>query len=220
MKNHLLLKLLLFIHVLCSIAHAHYDPQVGRWMSRDPIEENGGLNLYGFVGNDGVGKVDVLGLEESSQTECCDDKKIAEGKKKLMEVYAKTHKEWESDGIPHEGVDNNSCFCVNSRMLIEFTPIPECWDCKLENRQTVPTGGFLWWGRTIYDHWIVICESTAKDGSKADEISFDYWDDRPAGEDPKQSFRKKYPSPGEPDYNPKQLHRVCGCKQLVLKGSD
>ena len=61
MKNHLLLKLLLLIHALCSIAHAHYDPQVGRWMSRDPIAENGGLNLYGFVGNDGVDSIDILG---------------------------------------------------------------------------------------------------------------------------------------------------------------
>lgn len=32
------------------------------WLSRDPIEERGGLNLYGFVGNDGVNQVDYLGL--------------------------------------------------------------------------------------------------------------------------------------------------------------
>ena len=24
----------------------YYDPQLGRWLSRDPIEEEGGLNLY------------------------------------------------------------------------------------------------------------------------------------------------------------------------------
>lgn len=30
-------------------------------MNRDPIEEEGGHNLYGFVGNDGVNQVDVLG---------------------------------------------------------------------------------------------------------------------------------------------------------------
>jgi RHS repeat-associated protein len=40
-----------------------YDPVTGRWPSRDPIGENGGLNLYGFVGNDGVNKWDLLGLE-------------------------------------------------------------------------------------------------------------------------------------------------------------
>jgi RHS repeat-associated protein len=38
------------------------DPATGRWPSRDPIEENGGYNLYGFVGNDGVNGIDELGL--------------------------------------------------------------------------------------------------------------------------------------------------------------
>jgi RHS repeat-associated protein len=39
------------------------NPLTGRWVSRDPIEEAGGVNLYGFVGNDGVNKGDRLGLE-------------------------------------------------------------------------------------------------------------------------------------------------------------
>ena len=39
-----------------------YDPLTGRWPSRDPIGEKGGLNLYGFVGNDGVDWVDLLGF--------------------------------------------------------------------------------------------------------------------------------------------------------------
>ncbi|MCH8541890.1 MAG: RHS repeat-associated core domain-containing protein [Opitutales bacterium] len=41
----------------------YYDPETGRWPNRDPIEEEGGLNLYGFVGNDGVNAWDVLGLQ-------------------------------------------------------------------------------------------------------------------------------------------------------------
>jgi len=32
------------------------------WPSRDPIEEEGGVNLYGFVGNDPTSNVDLLGL--------------------------------------------------------------------------------------------------------------------------------------------------------------
>ncbi|MEP2775034.1 MAG: RHS repeat-associated core domain-containing protein [Luteolibacter sp.] len=40
-----------------------YDPVTGRWPSRDPIGERGGVNLYGFAGNDGVGQWDFLGLE-------------------------------------------------------------------------------------------------------------------------------------------------------------
>ena len=34
------------------------------WLNRDPIGEEGGLNLYGFVGNDGVNRWDYLGQEE------------------------------------------------------------------------------------------------------------------------------------------------------------
>lgn len=33
------------------------------WPNRDPIEEEGGYNLYGFVGNNGVNFVDILGLQ-------------------------------------------------------------------------------------------------------------------------------------------------------------
>ena len=41
--------------------YRYYDPKTGRWPNRDPIEEEGGVNLYGFVGNDGVNKWDYLG---------------------------------------------------------------------------------------------------------------------------------------------------------------
>jgi len=39
-----------------------YDAASGRWTGRDPIGEEGGLNLYGMVGNAPTGKVDVLGM--------------------------------------------------------------------------------------------------------------------------------------------------------------
>ncbi|MDF1737748.1 MAG: RHS repeat-associated core domain-containing protein [Verrucomicrobiales bacterium] len=45
----------------------YYMPQTGRWASRDPFQERGGVNLYGFVGNDGVGYVDLLGLLEGNE---------------------------------------------------------------------------------------------------------------------------------------------------------
>lgn len=41
--------------------YRYYDPLTGRWPSRDPIEERGGMNLYGFVSNDGVNVYDILG---------------------------------------------------------------------------------------------------------------------------------------------------------------
>ncbi len=42
--------------------YRHYDPLTGRWPSRDPIQEMGGVNLYGFVGNESVSSYDRLGL--------------------------------------------------------------------------------------------------------------------------------------------------------------
>jgi hypothetical protein len=41
--------------------YRYYDPVTGRWPSRDPIKEEGGVNLYEFCNNDGICKWDVLG---------------------------------------------------------------------------------------------------------------------------------------------------------------
>ncbi len=40
-----------------------YNPNLGRWINRDPIAEAGGINLYGFVLNDPVNFIDPTGLE-------------------------------------------------------------------------------------------------------------------------------------------------------------
>jgi RHS repeat-associated protein len=46
---------------LSYYGYRYYDPKTGRWPSRDPIGEEGGANLYGFVGNDGANNFDFLG---------------------------------------------------------------------------------------------------------------------------------------------------------------
>jgi RHS repeat-associated protein len=40
-----------------------YSPSTGRWLCKDPIGERGGLNLYGFVGNDPIRRIDPFGLD-------------------------------------------------------------------------------------------------------------------------------------------------------------
>jgi RHS repeat-associated protein len=61
--------------------YRYYDAVSGRWPSRDPIEEEGGINLYAFVENDGVNMQDLLGLRNSCTDEdgnvdegCCVEK--------------------------------------------------------------------------------------------------------------------------------------------------
>jgi len=42
--------------------YRYYDPNLQRWPNRDPIGEDGGNNLYGFVGNSPVNWLDLYGL--------------------------------------------------------------------------------------------------------------------------------------------------------------
>lgn len=39
-----------------------YDPMMGRWLTRDPLGEEGGENLYGFVRNNPINLIDEWGL--------------------------------------------------------------------------------------------------------------------------------------------------------------
>ena len=42
-----------------------YDSTTGEWLSRDPIGENGGIDLYDYVDNDPIDSVDAMGLRGS-----------------------------------------------------------------------------------------------------------------------------------------------------------
>ena len=44
--------------------YRYYNPADGRWINRDPITEEGGWNLYGFIENVVINKYDGLGLKK------------------------------------------------------------------------------------------------------------------------------------------------------------
>ncbi len=46
--------------------YRYYSTELGRWLSRDPILEDGGFNLYGMVDNNPVDFIDLLGLDGTS----------------------------------------------------------------------------------------------------------------------------------------------------------
>jgi RHS repeat-associated protein len=46
----------------------YYDPTAGRFLGEDPIEFNGGINLYGYVGNNPAGVVDPSGEQQQGGT--------------------------------------------------------------------------------------------------------------------------------------------------------
>ena len=58
----------LFYHAQSGLylaAHRAYDPTMGRWLSRDPIGENGGINLYAYASGNPLNGVDPQGFDES-----------------------------------------------------------------------------------------------------------------------------------------------------------
>ena len=84
-----------------------YNASTGRWLSRDPIEEQGGANLYGFVQNAALNFFDALGLE-------------------IQEIVFWTYIEWPTVTDPFKNVfrgDNHAggagSFRTIHRILIE-----------------------------------------------------------------------------------------------------
>jgi RHS repeat-associated protein len=74
---------------LLYYGYRHYAPILGRWINRDPIEEKGGFNLYGFVENDGLNIVDNLGLAHIC--DACEQAKAnyqnSDAYKQLQEIF-------------------------------------------------------------------------------------------------------------------------------------
>jgi RHS repeat-associated protein len=53
---------------LYNYGYRYLDTQLGRWLSRDPIEEEGGLNLYAFIVNGGTSDFDVMGTAPTANS--------------------------------------------------------------------------------------------------------------------------------------------------------
>jgi len=51
---------------LVLMGHRYYDAGTGRFLTRDPLGYGGGINLYGFTGNNPVNEMDPDGTQESA----------------------------------------------------------------------------------------------------------------------------------------------------------
>lgn len=66
--------------------YRHYSPSLGRFLSRDPIEEQGGRNLYAFVKNVPILKFDLLGQNFCSFIEEAEAKSFEMLKEQIKKI--------------------------------------------------------------------------------------------------------------------------------------
>jgi RHS repeat-associated protein len=79
---------------LLYYGYRYYHAVFGRWINRDPSEESGGMNLYGFVGNAPVGSLDVLGLlsMRESMVVVDVDRYVLENTRKRLALSGETYR--------------------------------------------------------------------------------------------------------------------------------
>jgi len=115
----------------------YYNASTGRWPNRDPIEEAGGVNLYGFVKNNPVSFWDRLGLYTLGDAK---DSLKAQGvapadKGYIYDSYSDTQifDEWMRLERANTGWLNElpRCpkkICVDSKAKKAINPDPKVWE--------------------------------------------------------------------------------------------
>jgi len=63
-----------------------YSPILSKWMSRDPLQELGGANLFTFNKNDSINKFDPFGLEDWNEATLCDLCGVQPDQRALLEL--------------------------------------------------------------------------------------------------------------------------------------
>ena len=119
--------------------YRYYDPRLGRWTTRDPIDEEGGANLYAFVYNDATDSFDPFGMrsEDSGCCCCCAEFIAAEF---VQEVHG-------GERIPYRAANGERTFTV------PYTTFGLHFDVAIGISNTFGRGGdckFEWWETAQY----------------------------------------------------------------------
>ncbi len=160
--------------------YRYYVPQSGRWLSRDPIEEKGGLGLYSFVFNDANYWLDVWGNKGKSKGggkygvgDAARDIDTANG---VHDAGGKLFDDDDDDKPEKPATQGQSCEPGEPDRFVKW---PEncnvkqkaiCWTISLFSRTVPgkkgcfgilhctpkgPTGGYPQVGDTVHNEWVL-----------------------------------------------------------------
>ncbi len=184
------------------------NPQTGRFWTMDAYEGNdddpSSLHKYLYSQGNPVNGSDPSGeqtevaeaigeaiagtlgsLIQSAVSAAARQATLKSGETILIERYKKAKAHLEGRNVKHHGKRDASCYSVNQPIGKFLGPPPSGWTVRLEHRGH-------WYGfpfSTLTDHWGVVARTSQP---QFKELLFDYWDDRPAGENPKTWFRVRF----------------------------
>jgi RHS repeat-associated protein len=189
------------------VKYRYYDPGTGRWLSKDQLAEYAFIathrrlrslqpepNLYAFVGNSPVGKIDGLGLATvtfptpGGNCSCCTSTKIAAGQATLTQRFGlavayldsppppKTPLQGNANSDPPPGNGTASCYASNDRILNFMQSTPPCWVCFMDNAQG---HNGIQNGYNHYDENFIHCIAT--DGTQIAYDWFQHWETGTSG---------------------------------------
>jgi RHS repeat-associated protein len=143
---------------LVYYGNRYYSPNLGRFINRDPVEESGGINLYGFVQNEPVDRWDVLGN--------ADDKNSPNPPETLEEAMARMHKAqgWQTIWVNPSAPSDNTSGKSNSSSLLADSAVangqadPLAYGSGQKNGTTYQAGaiqsGGVTFGRALADEYV------------------------------------------------------------------
>jgi RHS repeat-associated protein len=120
---------------LVYYGYRYYNPGTGRWISRDPIGEQGGVNLYAFLNNAPLSKVDALGLMAKLPS--------PEGSYILRNIAS----------VPYDPIQGGLAGAPGeaSGFEVEYKPADTC-HCKNQNIKLVQAAKIGWWAKPGIDY--------------------------------------------------------------------
>ena len=109
--------------------HRYYDPNTGRYLTPDPIGLAGGLNGYGYAGQDPMGAVDPTGL----YTEIIIWQPVGNGASSFGHVssnvngvnYSWGTKGWDTNPSASDFAKKNQKFRTGAGVILKLTPEQE-----------------------------------------------------------------------------------------------